>query len=295
MLRQEASMDRGKCVENLLDRARRGLLPTGVWLSTPSPVILEIVGKFKFDWVLINLEHTTISGKHELYELIRVADLIGLPAIVKLAKRDPYEARDALDAGAIGIQVPFVDTAQQLREILDACRFPPHGSRGFCSITRASGYGAFSYTNDTKENEDFVRFGNEQALVIPMIESVEATNNLDEIMAVPGCHIFGIGTEDLMMDLEAFHEPAGYHLQMTASVGKKLHAGGKLVMNASSAPLHTLERDDIARMLNYTHNDIPYILDVGCLMYGLVEVGQVMERARAQAAEAAAARKTAAR
>jgi 4-hydroxy-2-oxoheptanedioate aldolase len=278
-------MDRAKAVQTLLEKARAGQLPTGVWLSTPEPVIAEIIGKFKFDWILINLEHTTITGKHELYQLVRVCELIGLPAIVKLNRADPVEARDALDSGAVGIQVPFVTTAAELEAIVKACKYPPHGTRGFCSIGRGVGYGSFTYTNDTKESEDFVEFANEHVLVIPMIESAEAVNNLDELMAVEGVHIFGVGAEDLMMDLDAFNEPATFHMQNIASIGKKLHAGGKLVMNATSAPVNTLERDDLAHTMNYTHNDMPYLLDVSCLMYGLVEAANVVQRAKELAAE----------
>lgn len=107
---------------------------------------------------------------------------------VRVRENDTLCIRQALDAGASGVIVPLVDTAEDARRAVAAAKYPPAGVRGF-AFCRANGYG--------RDFEHYVRRANDDTMVVVMIESREAVENIEAIMAVPGVDGAFIGPYDL--------------------------------------------------------------------------------------------------
>jgi 2-keto-3-deoxy-L-rhamnonate aldolase RhmA len=107
--------------------------------------------------------------------------------------------KPVLDIGADGVIVPLVRTADDVRRAVAACRYPPDGLRGF-GPRRASGYGRLS-------GPDYCRLANETVICVVQIEHIDAVNNLDEILAVPGLTSIVLGPNDLAGSMGHMGQP----------------------------------------------------------------------------------------
>jgi 4-hydroxy-2-oxoheptanedioate aldolase len=249
-------------VESLLAKVRSGRPAPGVVVTLDAPQTVEIMGKIGVDWILIDQEHTPQSAS-SVENLIRAAELSGVVPFVKMEWTDKLKARHALDLGALGVQFPFVNTVEQLAEMIDACRYAPVGSRGFCSLTRGNtfGYG---------DGPEFVEFSNTVPLIIPQIETEEAVQNLDDLLKFD-CPIWGIGLADLALSLGLGVGPDGYPelMKVTKAIVQKVHAAGKFTMLPIPSP-HKAPFKELAAMAKALGNDFPYVGETQALAYGLV-------------------------
>lgn len=252
-------------VDAVLDKAHRQQKPIGLNLSINSPAVLEILLDQQLDWLLIDQEHTLIQNISDLVNLLRCAEARNVLTLVKLPAWDPIRARDVLDAGAHGLMVPFVHTAEDLQNMLDVMRFPPHGQRGFCSVMRATHYSTASYSNNMPSVTSFVEFSNFRSLLVPTIESRQALENLDALLNIPDCPIWHVGLEDLSF---ALGDSSGPNIELAARAFKtiydQLKARGKLLMAAIPPP--TTTKPDLS------WNDMPYIMDTECVGFGAQQI-----------------------
>jgi 2-dehydro-3-deoxyglucarate aldolase len=215
----------------------------GSWITLGHPAIAEIMADAGFDWLAIDLEHTTI-GLRETQELIRVIESAGVAPLIRLTSNDQHQAKRLLDAGAAGVIVPMINTADQARAAVAAVRYPPLGTRGV-GLNRAQGYGA--------RFEEYIRDREPETVVVAQIEHVDAVRALPEILSVPGVDATIIGPYDLsgsagkpgqfddpavlglLRDYEdrskAAGVPMGYHVIEPdyAGVVRKLEAGYRFV------------------------------------------------------------------
>lgn len=159
----------------------------GSWLTLADPDVCEMMCKAGFDWLTIDMEHSSI-GLREMSRLIQIIDLSGLPALVRVANNDLTMIKQAMDCGATGIIVPMVNSADQARSAVAAAKYPPVGHRGV-GLYRAQKYGCNfgEYQKNAEEN----------SVVIVQIEHKNAIECLDEIMAVDGVDGYIIGPYDL--------------------------------------------------------------------------------------------------
>lgn len=279
--------DRAAKLKQLLDYAHSPNGPLGGCITTPSPATIEVMGRFAFDWLLIDMEHSILGDNTQVADLARAADLTGLPWFVKVAKPEHLRARDAMDAGAWGVMFPHINSADQLKELIAEIKFPPtHGSRGFCSVSRAMWHIHPKYPGahgnqfgdvmrDTTlrhlvhEYRDFV---NEHMWVIPTVETVQAVENLDEILAVPGIDIVHIGFEDLAMSLNGANDiPAAMKLAM--EVGMRIRKAGKVCMT-----FVVPDEPPPPRM----PNSMTYVVDMACFVDGAITTLRKYGRRRAE-------------
>jgi 2-keto-3-deoxy-L-rhamnonate aldolase RhmA len=161
----------------------------GCWIFTGSSVVAEIIGGAGYDCVMLDTEHGP-GGPQDVLGLLQVLEGIAPPVLVRVPWNDPVEIKRILDLGVIGIMIPSVSTGDEARAAVDACRYPPEGTRGMApGVIRATGYGA--------ETADYVKSVNEKLFIICQIETAEALENLDEILAVEGIDMLFIGPSDL--------------------------------------------------------------------------------------------------
>ena len=166
-------------------------LTIGSWLQLADPALAEMMARGPFDWLTIDLEHTSTSIG-EAGRLIRIVSLCGKPCYVRLSGHDPAQVKRVLDAGADGVIVPNVNTAEQAAAMVAAATYPPRGSRGV-GLGRAQDYGVGFGEYRERIDRDLV--------VIAQIEHIDGVENLPEILAVEGITGFFVGPYDLSASL----------------------------------------------------------------------------------------------
>ncbi len=145
----------------------------GVSVQFPSAEIVEMIGELGFDWVLLDAEHGSITPDN-IGPLIMAAEIRGITPIVRPEKNDPAIINKYLDRGAMGVQVPHVNSADEARAAVNACLYHPQGARGLGGGRMADfGWGA--------PTTEYVVESNREMLVCIQIEDIEAVENLDEI------------------------------------------------------------------------------------------------------------------
>ncbi len=162
-------------------------LSIGSWIQLGHPAVAEIMATAGFDWLSIDLEHSTITLR-EAEDLIRVIDLKGVVPLVRLASNNAEQIKRVMDAGAHGVIVPMVKSGEEARAAVQAVKYPPQGKRSI-GLARAQGYGA-----DFNRYFDWQR---DQSLVVVQIEHIDAVNDLESILTVPGVDAYIVGPYDL--------------------------------------------------------------------------------------------------
>jgi 4-hydroxy-2-oxoheptanedioate aldolase len=160
----------------------------GAWVETGSATVTEILSWQGFDFLLLDLEH----GQGDIADaiaMLRAAAPSGTPCIVRVPSADAVFLKRILDAGADSIMIPGIESAAEAAAVVQACRYPPQGRRGYAApVVRASGYGATA---------DYVRQANDNLLLIAQIESASAVAQAGAIAAVEGIDVPFIGVNDL--------------------------------------------------------------------------------------------------
>lgn len=173
----------------------------GTWLSLGSADIAEILAGAGFDFLVVDLQHTA-TDLGAAAEIFRVVEGQGSHPLVRLPGQDPDLIGRLLDAGAHGIVVPNVRSAEQAQAAVHACCYPPQGRRGV-GLYRAQGYGhAF---------EDYRQAAAAGILVIAQIECRRGIAAAAEIAGVEGIDALMVGPYDLSADLGTpgdFESPA---------------------------------------------------------------------------------------
>ncbi|MGN9789041.1 HpcH/HpaI aldolase family protein [Nonomuraea sp. ZG12] len=165
----------------------------GTWIKLSSPESVEIMAYAGFDFVVIDLEHTTLDlGAASTH--IAMARALGVDPLVRVPDHGLSVIQRVLDAGAAGVVVPHVDTVQQARAVVRATCFPPRGDRGSGGTSRAGRWGLLP-------RADYLEYGNEQALCVVQLESEVAIRNTREILALDGIDAAFVGTADLSMSM----------------------------------------------------------------------------------------------
>ena len=204
--------------ENTLKRLIRAGRPAiGALTPFHHPEAVEFLGLLGFDFVFVDGEHGALSAEL-CQELMRAAQLRDVETIVRVPVNDPAVILGYLEAGALNIQVPHVNSAEDARRAVHAVRYPPQGIRGAGSSTRAADYGL-----RLGAAEYFAR-ANEQTMVIPMIEEPAAVDQIDEIVAVEGLEAIFIGSGDLALTM-GYPGQRG-HPDVLAAIGR-VHAAGR--------------------------------------------------------------------
>lgn len=166
----------------------------GLSLMFPSAQLVEIAGGLGFDWVLLDCEHGSLTPENvELMAMAAAA--AGITAVARPVRNSPEEILRLLDRGAMGVQIPHVNTAEDARRAVEAVKYHPAGNRGLAVGTRAARYGlGVSLAAYTEE-------ANRETLVCVQLEEVEALRNLDEILGVEGVDVLFVGPSDLSQSL----------------------------------------------------------------------------------------------
>jgi 4-hydroxy-2-oxoheptanedioate aldolase len=234
----------------------------GLWMTVPGSIGAEIIASAGADYVCVDQQHGVIDydSMVPMFQAIRAE---GTVPITRVLSNDPFLIMKALDAGAWGVIVPLVGSAEDAAQAVAACRYPPQGMRSYGPVRAAGVIGS----------RDPEKLGGE-VLCLVMVETREGLERVEEIAATPGVHGIYIGPSDLALSLglpptldiqegehaeavegirEACHRngiTAGIHCSSGEWARKHSEAGFEMVTVASDAALlrdAALRQLDIAR------------------------------------------------
>ncbi|NQT57624.1 MAG: 2,4-dihydroxyhept-2-ene-1,7-dioic acid aldolase [Bacteroidetes bacterium] len=229
--------------ESFKTKLHRGDLLVGTIQTLPSPEITEILCSAGFDWLFIDLEHSTLNSK-DAQNILQTASPL-TPCMVRVPSIDETWIKKALDAGASGIIVPQVSTAEAAEQAVRLCKYPPEGVRSV-GVARAQGYG--------EKFQEYIDSANKETAVIIQIEHIDAVNNIDTIVEISGIDCLFIGPYDL-----------------SASMGKPGCIGDPDVQKAISLVKEYAERVGIPLgIFGPTVESVKPYIDMG---YTLIAVG----------------------
>jgi len=205
----------------------------GTWVKIAAMESMELIALAGFDFAVIDLEHSTIDLQ-TAYGLIGIARASGVSAIVRVPAIVGGTIGRLLDAGADGIMVPHVDDAEQARQAAAAVRFPPRGERGVGATGRAGEWGALP-------RSEYLRFGQEEVVLIAQVESATSVANAAEIAAVDGVDALLVGAADLAQSEGAGESDPGL-LALIAQTVATAREAGIPIGNAGGADIAAVQR-----------------------------------------------------
>lgn len=173
-------------------KIRDGQTVFGIYIGVPSPAMVEFAGYAGFDFVRIDISHNSYDLP-TIVNMIRAAEATGVTPMVRVDD-DPHLITNVLEAGAMGLFIPDVATAEKAKAVVKAVHFAPRGDRGTYSASRIARYGAIS-------SGEYCKWSNEELLLGFQIESKEAADNLEETLGVDGIDMIGSGRGDLSNSL----------------------------------------------------------------------------------------------
>lgn len=168
----------------------------GLWVTLESASISEMAVALGMDWVVIDAEHGHLDWK-DINEHIRACLRSDTVLLVRIAERSTALTKRALDIGADGVVVPWIETVEQVEAALSDCHYPPEGRRGIGG-ERATAWGQCLVEHAAEANE--------HVLVVPLIESVAAIPNVPAMCELDGIDVLFFGPAD-------FSAAAGYRGQ----------------------------------------------------------------------------------
>ena len=167
---------------------RNGEQVLGAWCTLPDPFAAEIFGRQGYHYVCVDQQHGMIDDS-TAFPMIQAISASGAAPIVRTRWNEPAAIMSALDAGALGVVVPMIETREDALAAVRACRFPPAGLRSYGPIR----------ARDVMGSTDPVVLGDVACII--MIETASALDDLDAIVSTPGVDGVYIGPSDLALAL----------------------------------------------------------------------------------------------
>ena len=172
-------------------RVVAGEATLGTFIGTASPVTAEVCAAAGFDWLVLDLEHGA-GGEEQVRASVPAAAAYGVPTVVRVESNARIRIGRVLDAGAAGVMLPRLDTAEQVRNAIRHLYYPPRGDRGVATYNRACRFGLDPGALDRADDG---------VLGIVQIESVQAVAAAAEIASIDGVDVLFVGPRDLSHDL----------------------------------------------------------------------------------------------
>lgn len=237
---------------------REGRTTLGGWISLRDPLLAEVAGTAGYDYVVVDLQHGLSDLQQGIVLLHALARSAAVP-VVRVPWNEPGIIGRVLDAGAMGVIIPMVNSPQEAAAAVGACRYAPAGARSYGPLGASARYGP-----------GYAATANEEVACIPMIETRTAVEAIDDILAVPGIDAVYVGPADLSLtyglapapdhDGEPFNgalatvvaacERAGVvpGIHANASLAAKRHAAGFRMITVASDAVAAMQglRSDLA-------------------------------------------------
>jgi len=171
------------------EKLQKGEVALGTFVGIGHPDVTERLSMIGFDWLLLDGEHGPL-GLETMQTMMQSMRGDSCSPIVRVQWNDPVVIKRALDIGAHGVLIPWVNSREEAVAAVAACKYPPQGIRG-CGPRRAA----------LVNGPDYINKANEGTLVAVQIETATAVKNIGDILAVEGVDTVYIGPTDLSMSM----------------------------------------------------------------------------------------------
>ncbi|MBT8455972.1 MAG: aldolase [Rhodobacteraceae bacterium] len=202
-------------------RMLAGEFLAGTFLKTPSYELIEVLAPSGLEFLCLDAEHAPFD-RARMDACLAVARALDFPVLVRVGSATPENILQALDAGAVGVVCPHVDSAEKAAEIARASRFGLHG-RGFAGSTRWAGFA-------TRGMGELLEQSQRETVVIAQIEEPEGVDAAAEIAATDGIDGVFIGPADLSVGYGKTDQSSPELMNAIRSVGQAAKAAGKTYM-----------------------------------------------------------------
>jgi 4-hydroxy-2-oxoheptanedioate aldolase len=182
----------GRTLNRLRESLAAGQPSFGVIATIPSIQTAQLLAHAGVDWLIIDMEHSPIDLGSAHSMIVATAATTTVP-LVRIAWSHAWQAKPALDLGALGIVFPMVCTRERAEEAVRSVRYPPTGDRLWGPFYAPMRWGL--------SIPQYLEAANENVLAIVTIEHPDAVRNIDEVMSTPGLDLAFIGPGDLAMSL----------------------------------------------------------------------------------------------
>ena len=170
------------------EKLRNGGVTLGAWMSTLNPATARTVASSGLDWILFDTEHGP-PGFETVDGLVRGVMGAGALPLVRVVWNDMNAIKQALDTGAYGVVVPWVNSGEEAENAVAYTRYMPEGLRGCAAGRPSSAWGISS--------QEYMEIVNDEIFVVVQIETKAAVENIEEIVSVEGVDATFIGPSDL--------------------------------------------------------------------------------------------------
>src|ERR1700693_4185529 len=167
-----------------------GKVVVNAWLAIPSGFSAEVIAQCGFDSVTVDMQHG-VQDYQSMVQCFQAMNGHPVTPLVRVPWNEPGIIGKVLDGGAWGVICPMVNTPAESKALASYCLYPPKGKRSNGPIRAAA----------SGEGSPYQSIANDEVLVIPMIETQEAIDNIDAILDVPGVSGIYIGPSDLGFSL----------------------------------------------------------------------------------------------
>jgi 4-hydroxy-2-oxoheptanedioate aldolase len=241
-------------------KLKRGEPSVGTWLTLPDPTAAHLMSRTGFEWLTVELEHTPITFETAAQAFAIIASQGTVP-LARVPWNNGENIKRVLDTGAWGIVVPMVNTRAEAEAVVAAARYQPLGKRSIGGQLHAANF-------DT-DPATYYRRANDEILVVVMAEHVEAIENIDEILSVPGIDVVFIGPNDLhnsMGKAPVFDSTESQFVQAVQRVLKSARRHGV-------APgIHVLDADAARRRLEEGFQFLAVASEAGMMLSKAQEI-----------------------
>jgi len=222
---------------------RAGQPKMGIFINSHSPTVAEQIAHSGYDWLLVDTQHGPM-GYEQLSAMLCAIAAGKAKSLVRVSGyADRAGIQQALDLGADGVLVPYINNAREAEEAVSCCRYPSAGTRSVYFPQRSTNAaGLLGYVGNANKN----------VVVALQVETASCIRNIEEIAAVPGVDILFLGQNDLCMSMGLF-EKYEFPLMYTS---KELQAATDKLIAAAR-----------------THNVI-----LGLFLFGTTRVGEFLDK-----------------
>jgi len=207
----------------------------GTWLSLGSLYATRVMARVGFPWLTVDLEHSPIDISQAAALFGAIAEAGAVP-LARVPRGTHENIKRVLDAGAMGIVVPMVNTVEEARLAIAAAKYPPQGNRSI-------GGGLHALNFDATPG-DYYKHANDEILVILQTESPEGVQNAEAIYSLPGVDAIFVGPNDLTFQMRSADGADPTPDELEAMLQRVLAAGKK---TGTPVGLHVLSVEDANR------------------------------------------------
>lgn len=248
---------------------KEGKPAIGTWLNFPCVTSAEAMAHAGWDWVTVDMEHGPVDFEMLASMFMAIGTTSAMP-MCRIPDNEPVYIKRILDAGAMGIVVPMVCTAEEAASAVKYAKYPPTG-------IRSAGGGRWRFWAGGGNAQDYMNHADEETLVIVQIEHIDAVARAEEILSVPGVDACFIGPGDLAWSLGVGKTTGEKDPRHAEAVAEVLRAAKKV---GTPAGIHCRSVDEVSTRIEQGFQYLACMNDVNFMFNtAAAAVKQIRERA----------------